>query len=175
MQGWKETPAKIVRAKLETHRGSKGGTTYEATAEYTYQYGSRQYTGNRVGIQGGSDNFGSFQQNVHRQLSEHQKSGRPFRCYVNPERPAEAILFRDLRWEMVGLSDAIRDWRSARWVLECWHSPCSAFARQRQQRAGRSPPRRTLVVQEGMGRRENQFLRQDRRDRLVGRSPSFGT
>ena len=39
---------------------------------------------------------------MHRQLSEHQRSGRPFRCYVNPERPAEAILFRDLRWEMVG-------------------------------------------------------------------------
>ncbi len=101
MQSWEEAPATIVWAKLEENGDSEGGTTYRATAEYTYQYGGRQYTGNRVGIQGGGDNVGSFQQDAHRQLCEHQKSGRPFRCYVNPARPDEAILFRDLRWEMV--------------------------------------------------------------------------
>ncbi len=101
MQRWEETPAKIVRAKLESHSGSKGGSTYQATAEYTYRFGDRQYTGHRVGISGGSDNIGSYQQDVHRQLSAHQVSGRTFRCYVNPENPAEAILFRDLRWEVV--------------------------------------------------------------------------
>jgi hypothetical protein len=102
MQGWEETPARIVRAELESHPGSKGGTTYEATAEYTYQFGGRWYTGKRIGIGGGSDNVGSYQQDVHRQLSEHRRSRRPFPCYVNPENPAEAVLFRDLRWEMVG-------------------------------------------------------------------------
>jgi len=102
MRSWEERPATIVRAELETHRGRKGGATYRATAEYTYHYQGRQYTGNRVSINGGRDNVGSFHQDVHRQLSEHQKSSSPFRCYVNSERPAEAILFRDLRWSMVG-------------------------------------------------------------------------
>ena len=47
MQSWEETPARIVQAKLESHSGSKGGTTYQATAEYTYQYadGSTRATG----------------------------------------------------------------------------------------------------------------------------------
>jgi hypothetical protein len=101
MQQWQETPAKIVWAKLESHSGSKGGTTYQATAEYSYQFDGRQYTGRRVSLSSGSDNIGSYQQEVHRQLSQYQTSGRPFRCYVNPQQPADAILFRDLRWEMV--------------------------------------------------------------------------
>ena len=88
MRSWEETPARIVRAKLEADSDSDGGTSYRATAEYTYQYGGQQYTGTRVGIHGGSDNIGSFQHDAHRQLSEHQKSGRPFRCYVNPAKPA---------------------------------------------------------------------------------------
>ena len=103
MQSWQETPAKIVRAKLEAHSDPEGSTTYEATAEYTYQFGDRPYTGSRVSVQGGSDNFGSFQKDVYRQLSKHQRSGDPFRCYVNPAKPSEAVLFRDLRWEMIGV------------------------------------------------------------------------
>jgi hypothetical protein len=102
MQRWQETPARIVWAKLESHSGSEGGTTYEATAEYTYQYAGKQYTARRIGILGGGDNIGSYQEDVYRQLSEHQKSGRPFPCYVNPDDPTEAILFRDLRWGMIG-------------------------------------------------------------------------
>jgi hypothetical protein len=102
MQRWKERPATIVRAELKCHSGSKGSTTYEATAEYRYEYDGREYQGNRVSAQGGSDNVGSYQQDIHRQLMAHSGSRHPFRCYVNPDRPAEAILFRDLRWEMVG-------------------------------------------------------------------------
>ncbi len=100
MRGWQEVPARIVHADLKAHRGKS--TTYEVTAEYAYQCGGRPYTGRRVSLYGGSDNVGSFHQDAYRQLSQYQKSGRPFRCYVDPQRPAEAILYRDLRWEMIG-------------------------------------------------------------------------
>ncbi len=100
MRGWEEVPAKIVRADLKVNKGRKS-TTYEVTAAYVYEYGGRQYTGRRVSLYG-SDNIGSFHQDVYRQLSEYQKSGRPFRCYVDPERPAESVLYRDLQWEMIG-------------------------------------------------------------------------
>ncbi len=50
----------------------------------------------------GADNIGSFHQDVHRQLSEYQETGKPFRCYINPARPAEAVLYRDFRWELAG-------------------------------------------------------------------------
>jgi hypothetical protein len=101
MQSWEGTPAVIVRAKLDSQSDAEGGTSNRATAEYTYQYRGQQYTGRRVAVHGGGDNIGSFQQNAYRQLEEHRKSGRPFRCYVNPAKPSEAILFRDLRWEIV--------------------------------------------------------------------------
>ena len=102
MRGWEEVPAKIVRADLKVSKGRKS-TTYEVTAEYAYEYGSKHYTGRRVSLYG-SDNVGSFQQDVYRQLSECQKSGRLFRCYVDPKQPTEAVLYRDLRWEMIGFN-----------------------------------------------------------------------
>jgi hypothetical protein len=101
MQSWKETPAQIVCAKLETSSSPGETDTYQTTVEYTYEYGGRQYTGARVRIFGGGDNFGSYQQDAYRVLSEHQKSGRPFRCYVNPSSPSQAVLFRDLRWDVI--------------------------------------------------------------------------
>jgi hypothetical protein len=101
MQSWEETPAKIVWTKLESDSDSEGGVSYRATAEYTYRYQGEQYTGHRIGVHGGSDNVGSFQSDAHRQLTEHRKSHRPFHCYVNPEEPSEAVIFRDLRWEMI--------------------------------------------------------------------------
>ena len=100
MQGWEEVPAQIVRTELQASKGSKS-TTYQVLAEYVYQYRGREYRGTAVGLYGGSDNIGSFHQDAHRELGEHQKTGRPFRCYVNPRQPAEAILYRNLRWEMV--------------------------------------------------------------------------
>jgi hypothetical protein len=100
MQGWQETPAKILQTELKTDCDGEGCTNW-VTAEYAYTYQGRQYTGHRVSLHGGSDNVGSFQEDAYRQLRKHKISGRPFRCYANPERPAEAILFRDLREEMV--------------------------------------------------------------------------
>jgi hypothetical protein len=97
-QSWVETPARIVRTELKRHPGKS--TTYEATADYVYEFGGDKHTGHRVGLSSGADNIGSFQRNAHRQLSEYQKSGKPFRCYVNPAQPDEAVLYRDLRWEM---------------------------------------------------------------------------
>ncbi len=102
VQRWQETPATIVHAELKANSDSDGGTTYQATAEYRYRYRERNYTGTRVSLHSGSDNIGYFHKNVHRELKQYQQSGQPFRCYVNPDRPAEAILYRTLRWEMIG-------------------------------------------------------------------------
>lgn len=118
-RGWEETPANITQTKLESSSDSDGGTTYKATAQYEYMYHGRQYIGSRVSIhdgntsrtmtagrrkvtQGGGDNIGAFQQNVDRELQQHKRTGRPFRCYVNPQNPAESVLYRNLRWEMIG-------------------------------------------------------------------------
>jgi hypothetical protein len=91
MQQWIETPAWIDRTELKQHH-SDGSTSWEALAEYHYDFQDREYRGNRVWIDTGSDN--SFQKQVYRELQEQQAA---FRCYVNPEHPSESVLYRDLR------------------------------------------------------------------------------
>ncbi len=98
-RNWVETPAHIIRTELKAQRGKS--TTYETTAEYSYEYGGQKYTGTRVGLNSGADNVGSFQQTAFRELSRYQNSKQPFRCYVNPAQPDQSLLYRDLRWELV--------------------------------------------------------------------------
>jgi len=111
-QGWHEVPCWIESAELKENRGDDS-TTYKAMATYRYEYGGREYHADRVSLGSGSDNVGDFQHRAHRELSRHvvkksknaealgQEGDRiPFRCYVNPEKPEEAVLYRDLRWQM---------------------------------------------------------------------------
>jgi len=103
---WQETPCWVESADLESSSDSEGGTTYKATATYRYQFSGQTYHSTQVGLGGGSDNVGDFQQNAHRELAEHaNKPKKPsdppsFRCYVNPNNPKKAVLYRNLRWEM---------------------------------------------------------------------------
>lgn len=101
-QDWVETPARILATELETHQDSDS-TTYEVTARYEYSWRGQAYIGKRVGLSGGSDNIGSFHQDRHSELAHYLASGEPFRCYVNPEDPSEAILYREMRWGLFAL------------------------------------------------------------------------
>ncbi len=96
MRQWEEVPAFILEAELETSHDSDG-STYRATARYRYTYGGREYTSDRVAIGSGSDNIGSFQQDVDRELALYEGTETPFRCFVNPENPSQAVLYRQLR------------------------------------------------------------------------------
>jgi hypothetical protein len=51
--GWVPMPAAIVAVDREEHTDSAGGTTYETTSSYRYEYEGRPYTGTRVAIDTG--------------------------------------------------------------------------------------------------------------------------
>lgn len=97
MQSWIEIPATILASDLKTSH-SDDSTTYKVTARYQYTYEGQSYTGNRVTMHSDSDNIGSFHQRTHETLQRHRKSNEPFPCYVNPEDPTQATLFRKPRW-----------------------------------------------------------------------------
>jgi len=99
---WVETPARILQADLEVNQGSDS-TTYQVTARYEYRWENQTYSGERVGLSGGSDNIGSFHQDRYSELARYQSSGEPFRCFVNPDDPTETILFREMRWGLFAL------------------------------------------------------------------------
>ena len=101
MQDWVAVQGKLHRAGYESHSGDDS-YTYEAYADYTYEFGGRQYSNDRVGIAGGADNIGDYQQDLGRQLSAAHSRGETVTVYVDPDEPSEAILDRSVRWGLIG-------------------------------------------------------------------------
>lgn len=112
-RSWVETPCRIDSAELKASRGGDS-TTYRTLASYHYEFDGRTYQNDKVSFGMGGDNIGAFQKTIYQELREHvgpkpggaerdpaQASAKPFRCYVNPSKPSEAVLYRTLRWEML--------------------------------------------------------------------------
>jgi hypothetical protein len=100
-RSWVEVPCWIETAELKSSRGGKGGTTYHAEASYRYEFNRRSYQGDEVSFLSGSDNMGDFQKRAFQQLQSVKGKKRPFRCFVNPSKPEQAVLFRELRWGLL--------------------------------------------------------------------------
>ncbi|MGD8328681.1 MAG: DUF3592 domain-containing protein [Acidobacteriota bacterium] len=100
-QSWVEVPARIISADLDVNHGDDS-TTYRVRAEFQYDWDGRSYTSHRVAFGSGSDNIGSFHQDKYDELRRYAGTDRLFRCFLNPEQPGEAVLYRELRWGMLG-------------------------------------------------------------------------
>ncbi len=94
---WSPTPAQLVAVELEEHSNDDGGSTYETTAEYRYDYAGTTYTGTRVAIDSGADNIGGFQHRLYSELRAAHQSNLPVTAYVDSDDPSRAILNRELR------------------------------------------------------------------------------
>ena len=102
-QSWVSTPAKLLAADLESKRGSKGGTTYLATARYRYEFAGKTFENDRVGLHTSADNVGDYQRRRGEELKRLQRAGAPIIAYVDPDDPAQAMLYRDLRPGMLAV------------------------------------------------------------------------
>ena len=101
MQRWVATPAVLEAADLKVSHGDDS-TTYRAVASYRYRYDHQTYYGDRVGIMSGSDNIGSWQQDKAHTLESALRNKREITVYVNPEDPAQAVIYPELRTGMLG-------------------------------------------------------------------------
>jgi len=101
MQEWVAVQGTLHRAGYETHSGDDS-YTYEAYADYSYEFGGQQYSNDRVAIAGGADNIGDYQQDLGGHLSDVHSRGETIVVYVDPDKPSEAILDRSVRWGIVG-------------------------------------------------------------------------
>jgi hypothetical protein len=101
MRQWEPVRATLQRAGYEAHSGDDSDT-YEAYAQYTYEFGGQNYTGSRVSISGGADNIGDFQTNLGNSLSQAMGRGEMITVYVNPDSPQLAIVDRSIRWGLMG-------------------------------------------------------------------------
>jgi Protein of unknown function (DUF3592) len=102
MQSWQEVPARIESVEFHTYSISASRRTHVTTARYQYEFAGRSYHGFKVTWGNRYDNL-PFHENAYRELQDHQQSGVPFRCFVNPHDPEQAILYRQLRPEILVL------------------------------------------------------------------------
>lgn len=101
MSAWVETPATIVSVSVDHVSGSKS-ETHRVVAYYRYRWEGVEYDGHRVTMHSGSDSF-SFHDKLADTLRGYKNKKRPFPCYVNPAHPADAILIRVPRWDLLGM------------------------------------------------------------------------
>lgn len=99
MQEWPTTPARLLEVGLEEH--GDDSTTWMVTARYTYAYEGQTYEATRVGLHSGSDNIGEWHRRTYRQLQRQKDAGATVPAHVNPARPGDAILFPQVRPEML--------------------------------------------------------------------------
>ncbi|MGL6161933.1 DUF3592 domain-containing protein [Microbulbifer sp.] len=100
MRNWQPVQAYVLKAELESHQ-SDDSTTYRVEASYRFGFRGRSYRGYRVNVYTGSDNIGSYQQDMYQHLSYAQFHGDWVRAWVNPDNPDESVIDRNLRWGMV--------------------------------------------------------------------------
>ncbi len=82
---WTEVPAEISEVQIYYRR---------VAAKYLYIYDGVRYLGSGVSRR----QEPRFLRRIGEELEHHRKSGRQFRCFVNPSDPSEALLYRSPRY-----------------------------------------------------------------------------
>ncbi|WP_374582649.1 DUF3592 domain-containing protein [Pseudoduganella sp.] len=96
-------PARVESAYLDSLRGRKGGTTYRAMAEFSYEFQGRRYASKRVSFSDFADNIGDFQHRVHSELRAALERGENVTLWVDPLDPASAVYDKSVRPGMMAI------------------------------------------------------------------------
>ena len=100
-RAWAETPATIQSLEIETSHSSKGGTSYRLVMCYQYEFNGQTHTSERFTAFGGSDNVSSYHTENYARYKPSFDAKKPITCWVNPDRPDEAVVDRAPRFEML--------------------------------------------------------------------------
>lgn len=101
-QDWQPVTATIRHLQLESHRG-EDSTTWSVSASYDYDYQGQRYHSDQVSLYRGSDNVGTYWQDLQARLARDMNAGRAV-AWVNPLDPQQAVLDRTFRAGMLAFS-----------------------------------------------------------------------
>ncbi len=93
-------PAQVESAFLDSTRGKKS-TTYQAKAQFSYEYQDRRYVSNRVSFSNFSDNIGDFQHRLASELRAAMDKGESVTLWLDPLDPASSVYDKSIRPAMV--------------------------------------------------------------------------
>lgn len=88
-RSWTQTPCRVIRSEVRSH-SSDDGTTYSVHILYEYEFDSKKHRSDRYTFMGGS----SSGYKGKRRVVDSYPAGKQALCWVNPERPHEAVLKR---------------------------------------------------------------------------------
>ena len=94
MQGWQPASARLLN--VESHEN-------DTKAVYSYQVDNLSYENDRVYVASFKDNIGSYHADLQRQLKAKQRNNQQITIWFNPDRPAQSVIDREMRWGMMTL------------------------------------------------------------------------
>ncbi|MCX7047253.1 MAG: DUF3592 domain-containing protein [Candidatus Sumerlaeota bacterium] len=89
-RSWTETPCKIISSRVTSHSGK--GTTYGVDILYSYMVGGLEYRSSRYAFIVGTSSGRAGKQAI---VSRYRPDSTAL-CYVNPNDPYDAVLYRGL-------------------------------------------------------------------------------
>jgi len=93
MKRWQPVPAEVVWSRVVQAQG-KNGTSYKPDVFYRYEAGGEKRFSNHFTLVPVSTNLTSGTRNTVKEYA----AGKSIVCYVNPQKPWQAIVHRRLRW-----------------------------------------------------------------------------
>lgn len=96
MQSWHPVVAHLEHAELHSRQGDNG-TIYSVRATYYYDYEGQTYRSDRV-LLGYVQNGNILAPRLAEYLESALAEGRPVVAWIDPENPAEAVLYREQGW-----------------------------------------------------------------------------
>jgi hypothetical protein len=88
-QSWPEVPCRIISAQVKSHSDSDG-TTYSVDIRYEYEFNERKYSSSKYSFVGGSSSGYKRKAKI---VNYYKSAAQPV-CFVNPDKPSEAVLKR---------------------------------------------------------------------------------
>lgn len=89
---WREVPCRILSSEVKRSTGGSDGVSYKILIRYAYQVNGRAYESDRYDFTGMSSGGYSGKRNV----VDRYPPGALEKCFVNPEQPSEAVLYRGM-------------------------------------------------------------------------------
>jgi hypothetical protein len=96
---WVETPCVIERSGIKTFSGRKGGFNYAIRVRYSYKWGGEKIIGERYNFESGSNSEYKSKKEAVDRYPENKKTV----CYVDPEKPWDAVLVREFSTGLAGV------------------------------------------------------------------------
>ena len=91
-ESWLTGTAKITNTAITSHRGNKGGTSYQVHISYTYQVLGQSFQGNQLSFGSEGTHYGTRQE-AEKIIAQYPEDNQAS-IYYDPNDPSQAVLER---------------------------------------------------------------------------------